>query len=305
MSIQLQPIPEIIGGNLKIVIFDSEGKVWNGSALVFYVASQIDSYGITMTEGPSGFYSVDFPPTLNIPGTYKIIAFHQLGGALTDTDPQVGVTDDFEWDGMHEILTVELNSLYYVDSVLAVISANGASEFANQSEQREVLRILNGIIKRAEQFCNTNFAKSLDIKEIVKPYGNKIYLNSRPIISFTSLFHQFPQTNAIPTDEVSADDFWINEIEGYIEKKSGSFFPENYIVNYDAGYSPYGSFSGYPFPDDIASALLDQLKFEFASRGSLHVSSESNQIGTVTRNRNLQWLPSVQSVLESYTKFNV
>lgn len=92
--IQLYNYP---GSTLYFQIWDSQGRVWNGSAFEAYDALRWSFYDIAMTEqGASPVWTGTFP-ALDA-GLYSVIAYEQAAGAVAETDQSIGGATQ-AWDG--------------------------------------------------------------------------------------------------------------------------------------------------------------------------------------------------------------
>ena len=85
-------------------VFDSTGKVWNGTAFEVWVDGNVTDYDITVTDQSSGQYIGDFPSTAA--GRFKVNIYLQTGGTPAITD-QVVEAGEILWAGTSEIFKAD------------------------------------------------------------------------------------------------------------------------------------------------------------------------------------------------------
>ena len=123
------------GLTLYAVVFDGSGRAWNTATSAF---ESIDTanwtdYDIPLAEqGGSGVYVGDFPAGVAA-GTYRVVAYRQLGGSPASTDvPELAGT--VSWDGQQEITPTNAGDGWDVETginlrqALAVILAGAAGQ---------------------------------------------------------------------------------------------------------------------------------------------------------------------------------
>lgn len=87
------------GKTVYVLIRNSVGNIWNGSAFASYLTANYATYPISLTEqgSASSYYAGTFPPTI-APGVYNVVGKQQLGGSPAETDPTIG-SETFQWNG--------------------------------------------------------------------------------------------------------------------------------------------------------------------------------------------------------------
>ncbi len=85
-------------------VFDSTGKVWNGTAFETWVDGNVGNYDITVTDQSSGQYIGDFPSTAA--GRFKVNIYIQISASPAITDPVIQ-TGEILWDGTSEIFKAD------------------------------------------------------------------------------------------------------------------------------------------------------------------------------------------------------
>lgn len=176
-------------------------------------------------------------------------------------------------------------------------SETGTTNF-NGNERSQLITMMNGIISRAEQFCNIYFDYKDDFTEILKPVGSKIYVNRRPIASIQSII---PMVDGeYSTDNIVSEDLYYFE-DNKIVLKSGLWSNCKYQVTYSGGYTEYLDGSEVNnLPDDLAEAFLMQLRFEFANRSKIGITASTDRDGTRTQYNQWGFLPGVKTILMKY-----
>lgn len=88
MAAELQVPFTTSGYPVYVIIWNSSGQVWNGTAFAAYTVSDRNNGAISLTEkGATAFYVGDLPAGFTTRGRYKIVAHRRIGGspAVSDT----------------------------------------------------------------------------------------------------------------------------------------------------------------------------------------------------------------------------
>ncbi len=198
-------------------------------------------------------------------------------------------------------------NLFEEETILEWFARHDTSNYAKEGEANAVYTILNGIIKRAESFCNREFIWSDDAVEEVSAYGNRLYLSRTPVKEIQSVT-AFVDYEYAGTGVVDSDSYFLEQ-DAVVLKTGRDWAHRRYRVVYSGGYTNYGvpateylsdGYSSTALPADLAQAILTQLNFEYANRTKAAVQSVTDRDGSVTWNQPYQWLPMVKEVLHSY-----
>jgi hypothetical protein len=197
--------------------------------------------------------------------------------------------------------------LFEEETILEWFARHETANFAREGERNAAYLILNGIIQRAETFCNRRFLWQDQTTEEVSPYGKRLYLSRLPVADVESV-HAFVDYSFSETSIIDADAYFL-ERDAVVIKTGQDWQYRRYRVTYSGGYTNYGveptdypsgKYSSTALPDDLAQALLTQLNFEYANRTKAGVQSITDRDGSVTWNQPYQLLPMVKEVLYSY-----
>lgn len=86
-----------------ILIFDSQGNVWDASGSSFVVYNEPDygtKYAVAMAEiGTSGIYQVSFPTAITTPDIYNIFVKRRVGAVAALPGDAVDAQGDLPWNG--------------------------------------------------------------------------------------------------------------------------------------------------------------------------------------------------------------
>jgi hypothetical protein len=152
-------------------------------------------------------------------------------------------------------------------------------------------------------------ANAVDVTEYFTGCGNRLLLNRYPVISITSIkissIYDFDNETAL----VANSGYRI--VAG---GKNGIVFgilydwpdiPDAIQVVYRGGYCAAGQTPGsgeYALPDDLREAAIEQASFLFKRKDDLGLSSVSIQGGSISKFSDLELLPLVRQILDSYKR---
>ncbi len=180
-------------------------------------------------------------------------------------------------------------------------TSEGTTDFNSKAPERDqLITMLNGIISRAEQYCNQKFDYEEDYVQIVRPSGFTLFLNRKPVYSIASIV---PLIDGVYDIDNAIDDTSYYLDENCIRAKSGEWCHRKYQVTYTAGYIEYlqeDSSGGTSLPYDLAEGIMTQLRWEFQNRKTVGVTSSTDIQGNRTQLNPWGLLPGVQLILNKY-----
>ena len=194
-------------------------------------------------------------------------------------------------------------NLFSESTIKTWFSESGTTNYNDENEKNLLITIVNGVVARCEEFCDLKFVYQSDYTEIVKPKLGSLKLELSPVSEVYSIIPlidgSYSTDNALSTSSYYVDDNAIKLVSG------GCWSHNKYQVNYSGGYQDYLSTSLPPLPNDLAQAMLIQVKFDWENRKSVGVSSVTDLSGSRTQLNPWGLLPGVIAVLRKHKVYSV
>lgn len=263
------------GLTVRARIINAAAKVWNGSAFVTYVAGDIATYAVTMTEqGSSGVYIGDFPIGVTSPGHYEYFSYAlQAPPDLAETDPIIG-TGSLEWDGSTEIssdaiIPGTMSGSEWYTYVLQVLKRTD-KETEVFASTKDIIDDMRRRILFPDDETQTTFTDTISV---LGDYRLDLESDFGMLIS-DILFQESAADDGYPLDKISKAEFDRRYLP-FGTSESGRGRPEAYcIFGGQALIGPVPDRTDYIYTlsygaDDLAAYTIDSVSIPFTDKSRL------------------------------------
>lgn len=182
------------------------------------------------------------------------------------------------------------------------------------SEQDAMLtRIIASFAAIAKTWTGrTLIAPAADATEYYTGCGEFLQVTAYPIIGITSIKEAADYDYANATALVANTDYRLVKggLRGVLHRSWCDWLalPDGIQIVYRGGYCAAGvtpSTGEYELPDDLREAAIEQCSFIFKRRDDIGVSSNSIQGGSINVFANMDLLPMVKQILDSYRRVSL
>lgn len=116
------------GSTVYCLIRNTSGQVYSTVSQTFgaYATASYANYTVSMSEQgtASGYFTANFPTAVTTSGSYNIVAYRQLGGSPSQSDPPVGY-GTLEWSGSSQLSLADVVTSGFLSRFLPVRLARG------------------------------------------------------------------------------------------------------------------------------------------------------------------------------------
>lgn len=285
------------GANLYALLYNDEGKVWNGSAFETYSSANWANYAIVLTEnGASGDYFGDFPAAITTAGFYRFPVKVRAGGSPAEGDVGIagGPDINIEWNGSSTV-----NADF--DSTVAVVNLADTKLYLKITETDDddmITQLINECSRKAGLYCGRRL-RSASYTEFYNGSGRtSLYLKNFPVTAITSVYDD--------PDRGFGANYLKDSADYYIEKESGQLQLFNNGGAFNAGRANVkvvyvAGWSLDDMPHEIRQAVKQWIAVEYHRWAKQRFDIQSQTVGDRTMTYVVDEIPKyVAAVLDRF-----